>query len=77
MATKILDSLKNLLSGGDFNLEYPFALTVQGCSKPDGIIDQEDAFLEALKSAASDNIEGNHLELKTKTGETILVFQER
>jgi heat shock protein HslJ len=44
----------------------PLASTMMMCSDPEGVMDQEAQFLAALQSAASYQIEGNVLELRTK-----------
>ena len=46
----------------------PLASTKMFCSDPAGVMDQEAQFLAALQSAATYQIEGNVLELRTKDG---------
>jgi heat shock protein HslJ len=60
---------------GTFTLEYPFAVTVQLCTEPEGIMEQEAAYIEALMSAARYQIIGDSLEIENEAGETILYFQ--
>jgi heat shock protein HslJ len=38
------------------------------CSEPEGVMDQEFQFMEALQSAATYKIEGDVLELRTADG---------
>jgi heat shock protein HslJ len=53
------------------------AVTVQLCSEPQGIMEQEVEYLDALMSARSFKIEGNRLEILDPSGAQILVFIER
>jgi heat shock protein HslJ len=62
---------------GAFSLKFPFAVTVQLCSEPKGIMVQEEAYLEALKEAASYRIVDDRLEISNQAGETILVYQKK
>jgi heat shock protein HslJ len=52
----------------------PGASTRMFCEQPDGLMDQEMAYLQALETAASFTIEGNTLTLRTDTGETVAQF---
>jgi heat shock protein HslJ len=60
---------------GRFELIFPFAVTVQLCSEPEGIMEQETAFIEALMSAARYQVFDNRLEFKNENREIILIFQ--
>jgi heat shock protein HslJ len=59
---------------GTLTLIYPFAVTVQLCSEPEGIMEQEAAYIEALMSGTSFRMMDNYLEIDNATGETTLVF---
>jgi heat shock protein HslJ len=52
----------------------PLAVTVQLCSSPEGIMEQEAAYIEALLSAATYRVIVDRLEIDDADGETILVF---
>ena len=64
-------------SDGTFTLGSPFAVTVQLCTEPEGIMEQEAAYIEALMSATHYQIVDNHLEIQNGTGEMILIFQRK
>jgi len=64
-------------SDGTFTLGSPFAVTVQLCTEPEGIMEQEAAYIEALMSAARYKIVGDRLEIENEAGETILIFQKK
>lgn len=60
---------------GDGALTIPqLAVTVQLCSSPKGVMEQEKAYVEALRSAASYRVLDNRLEIADAVGETKLVF---
>jgi heat shock protein HslJ len=62
----------------DGSLEIPApARTEMACLGPEGVMDQEDAFFEALTSAASYSLAGDQLEIQNEAGETVLVFSRR
>ncbi len=50
------------------------AVTVQLCSKPEGIMQQEATYIEALQQAAAYRVVDDHLEIHNEAGKTILVF---
>lgn len=50
------------------------AITALACPTPDGVMDQEDAYLEALRGVVAYRLVENRLELQDAAGETILVF---
>ena len=54
----------------------PFTVTVQLCSEPEGIMEQEATYIEALMNAASFRVLENRLEINNGLGETSLVFIE-
>lgn len=56
-------------------LEVPLlAVTVQLCSEPVGIMEQEKAYVEALQGAATYRVVGDRLEIANASQETTLVF---
>lgn len=66
--------------GGTYNasgekLTFPsMAVTEMYCMDPAGIMEQETAYLQALSQAASFSVDENRLEMRSASGETILVF---
>jgi len=64
-------------SDGTFTLGSPFTVTVQLCTDPEGIMEQESAYIEALMSAIHYQIVDNRLEIEDEAGETILIFQSK
>ena len=50
------------------------AVTVQLCSEPEGIMEQEKAYIEVLHNAATYQVMEDRLEIAGAAGETILVF---
>ena len=62
---------------GTFTLGSPFAVTVQLCTEPGGIMEQETTYIEALMSAIHYKIVDNRLVLENETGETYLIFQNK
>jgi heat shock protein HslJ len=61
------------VSGSDIAIG-DVAHTEMACLDPEGAMDQEQAFLAALTSAASYRMNGEQLELLDETGSTILTF---
>ena len=59
---------------GTFTLSRPFAVTVQLCSEPAGIMEQEAAYIEALLDAREYRVVDDLLELIDEDGEVRLVF---
>ena len=64
-------------SDGTFALDLPLAVTLQLCNEPEGIMEQEDAYIEALKNAIHYRIIGSQLEIENEVGETILIFKRK
>jgi heat shock protein HslJ len=54
----------------------PLATTLRECVGPDGIMQQESAFLSAMEAAAQYEIKGDTLEMADDQGATILVFKK-
>jgi heat shock protein HslJ len=71
----------------DYNTSYtvtgneltigPIAATMKACSDPVGVMDQEAQYLAALESAATFQIEGTVLELRTKDGALAADFSKK
>lgn len=59
---------------GTLTLPQSIAVTVQLCSEPEGIMEQEATYIEALRSAASYRVVDDRLEIDNAAGETTLVF---
>jgi heat shock protein HslJ len=53
----------------------PIASTRMACSQPPGVMEQESAFLAALQSAATYNLQGSTLELRTAGGSIAVSMQ--
>jgi heat shock protein HslJ len=62
---------------GTLTIPHQIAVTVQLCSTPEGIMEQEAAYIEALRSAASYRVVDDRLEIDNAAGETILVFARK
>ena len=65
----------NIKRDGTFQIGDPFAVTVQLCTEPEGIMEQEAAYIEALMNAAKFRMVDNRLEIDNGIGETILILQ--
>lgn len=61
------------VSGDRLDLPDLYA-TEMGCLEPAGILEQESAYLTALRSAAGYQIDGDRLEILDETGKEILVY---
>ncbi len=60
----------------DGKLAIPqLAVTVQLCSEPEGIMEQEAAYIEALHGAATYQVTDGRLEIADTSGRIILVFE--
>jgi heat shock protein HslJ len=55
----------------------PLASTKKACSDPAGVMDQESQYLAALETAATYQLEGNVLELRTKDGALAVDYIKR
>lgn len=64
------------VSGSDITIS-DVGSTEMWCMEPEGLMDQEQAFLAALASAASHRLAGARLELLDATGRVILTFEPR
>jgi heat shock protein HslJ len=62
------------VSGGELSIS-DVANTEMWCMEPEGVMDQEQAFLAALASVASYRLVGERLELLDGTGGVILLFE--
>lgn len=63
-------------SGGELALGA-LAQTLMLCDGPEGVMEQEQAYMEALGQATAYRVEGDVLELQDEGGETILTFQRQ
>jgi heat shock protein HslJ len=61
------------VSGGELSIG-DLAVTEMWCMEPEGVMDQEKAFLNALNAVASYQVETGRLELYNEAGTQILVF---
>jgi len=62
---------------GTFALDLPLAVSLQLCNEPEGIMEQEVAYIEALKNATHYLITDNRLEIENEAGEIILIFKRK
>jgi heat shock protein HslJ len=62
---------------GTFQLGDPFAVTVQLCTEPEGIMEQEAEYIEALMEATQYQVIENRLELKNDSGEIKLILHRK
>ena len=51
------------------------AVTVRDCSEPEGIMEQEAAYIEALHDATTYRVTDDHLEIADAAGKTRLIFE--
>lgn len=65
----------NIKRDGTFQIGDPFAVTVQLCTEPEGIMEQEAEYIEALMNAVKFRMVDNRLEIDNGIGETILILQ--
>jgi heat shock protein HslJ len=70
--------------GGPYTVGKPGAITVielaremEACLEPQGVLEQEDAYITTLLSARSYRVEGDRLELLDDAGEVALTFARR
>lgn len=72
------DSGKYIATGdGTLTIPHQIAVTVQLCSTPEGVMEQEAAYIAALRSAASYRVVDDRLEIDNAAGETTLVFARK
>jgi heat shock protein HslJ len=62
---------------GALTLPGGLAVTVQLCSEPEGIMEQEATYIKALRDAAAYRIDNGRLEIADASGETTLVFEPK
>jgi heat shock protein HslJ len=62
---------------GALTLGEHFAVTVQLCLEPKGIMEQEAAYIEALLSAESYHVVDDRLDMGNAAGQIILVFARK
>ena len=51
--------------------------TLQACLEPEGVMEQEDAYLAALQGAAAFRVAGDRLEIEDGTGRVVLVYGQK
>jgi heat shock protein HslJ len=72
------DSGKYISKGdGTFQIGDPFAVTVQLCADPEGIMEQESEYIETLMSAAHFQVVEDRLEIQNEAGDTTLIFESK
>jgi heat shock protein HslJ len=72
------DSGKYISKGdGTFQIGDPFAVTVQLCTEPEGIMEQEAEFIKTLADATQFLVIDARLEIKNAAGETTLIFHRK
>ena len=59
---------------GEYLTIGPIASTFMMCSEPDGVMDQETAYLKALETVASFELKGDRLTLRTASGAIAVEF---
>jgi heat shock protein HslJ len=59
---------------GSLTIPHEIAVTLQLCSEPEGVMEQEAAYIEALRNAAAYRLINGRLEIANTAGETTLVF---
>lgn len=62
---------------GTLTTPHQIAVTVQLCSIPEGIMEQEAAYIEILRSAATYRVVNGLLEIENAAGETTLIFARK
>ena len=65
-------------AGGDGALSIGLMQrTAQACLEPEGVMEQEDAYLAALQDVAAYRVTGDRLELEDGAGESLLAFVQK
>ena len=59
---------------GTLALPQPLAVTLQLCASPQGIMEQEEAYIEPLQGAATYRVIDDRLEIADASDEIALVF---
>lgn len=62
---------------GTLTITHPIAVTVQLCSTPKGIMEQEATYIKALQDAATYRVIDDRLEITDAGGETTLTFARK
>ncbi len=62
---------------GALTVLEPLAVTVQLCSEPKGVMEQEAAYVEALRSATAYRMTSDNLQIADASGDVTLVFMRR
>jgi heat shock protein HslJ len=70
--------------GGDYSTEAPDILIISGgsvttmaCPSPEGVMEQEDAYLDSLYDAAFYHVTGKHLEIDDSANQGSLLFERK
>lgn len=64
-------------NGNSITISSTFSLSQKLCSAPEGVEQQEGAYLDALVSAATFAIRENQLELRNADGQRVVIYQEK
>ena len=67
----------NIKRDGTFQIGDPFAVTVQLCTDPEGIMEQEAEYIETLMAASHYQFVDDRLEIKNDDEGKILIFQAK
>jgi len=59
---------------GALTVFEPLAVTVQLCSEPEGVMEQEAAYIEALQRAAAYRVTADNLQIADASGDVTLIF---
>jgi heat shock protein HslJ len=59
---------------GSLTIPHEIAVTLQLCSEPEGIMEQEAAYIEALRNATTYRVIDDRLEIANAAGEATLAF---
>jgi heat shock protein HslJ len=62
---------------GTLKLLPPLSVTVQLCTEPKGIMEQEEAYIEMLMNSAGFRVLDNRLEIEDEAGETVLIYKAK
>jgi heat shock protein HslJ len=72
------DSGKYTATGDGFlTIPHEIAVTLQLCSEPEGVMEQEATYIEALRNAAAYRVMDDRLHIDIAAGGTTLVFTRR
>ena len=66
-----------MVSGSQLQVSPTLASTMMACGEPAGVMEQEAQYLAALQSAATYQIEGNVMQLRTKDDALAAIFNRK